>query len=360
MKYPPVQYHDYLQLNKILDAQFLQSEKYNQKAHDEMLFITVHQAYELWFKQILFELNSVLAGFSAEQVSENSMGQMVARMERIVSILKLILGQIDVLETMTPLDFLDFREFLYPASGFQSFQWRLIETKLGLRIEDRLQLNNSPFYNYLKDEQKNEMMTTLSQPSLFEQLDKWLSRTPFLQSNTFNFWQSYSKAVEQMLDEDSDVVKKNQRLSVEDRDKNLAMIEGSRKTFRAITEAEAFAELQKNGHFRLTHRAVQGALLINLFRDEPALQLPFRFLHSLLDIDEVMTQWRYRHALMAHRMLGKKIGTGGTSGHDYLKSATEKHKIFGDLFNLSTFLIPRSRLPILPEDVRQKMNFSFN
>jgi tryptophan 2,3-dioxygenase len=95
-----------------------------------------------------------------------------------------------------------------------------------------------------------------------------------------------------------------------------------------------------------------------LYREQPLFQLPFQVLASLLDLDENMTQWRYRHALMAHRMLGQKIGTGGSSGHSYLKSATEKHKIFQDFFNLSTFLIPRSKVPKLPQDLERKMNYS--
>jgi tryptophan 2,3-dioxygenase len=76
-------------------------------------------------------------------------------------------------------------------------------------------------------------------------------------------------------------------------------------------------------------------------------------------LDETMAQWRYRHSLMAHRMLGKKIGTGGSSGSDYLQSTVEKHKIFKDFFNLTTFLIPRSSRPELPEELKKQMNFKF-
>jgi len=120
MKYPPVHYHDYLGISKILSAQHPKSVEYGKPAHDEMLFIIVHQAYELWFKQILFELDSVLNTFQKPNVAEEEMGQASARLERIVAVQKLIAGQIDVLETITPLDFLDFRYFAYPASGFQS------------------------------------------------------------------------------------------------------------------------------------------------------------------------------------------------------------------------------------------------
>ena len=105
--------------------------------------------------------------------------------------------------------------------------------------------------------------------------------------------------------------------------------------------------------------ALQAALFINLYRDEPVLQLPFRLLSLLMDIDETMTAWRYRHALMAQRMIGMKLGTGGSSGHDYLAEAARRYRVFGDLFALSTFLIPRSALPPLPEPLRSAMGYRY-
>jgi tryptophan 2,3-dioxygenase len=357
MKYPPVHYQDYLQLNKILDAQTLRSEEFKKPAHDELLFITVHQTYELWFKQMLFELDSVLDIFSKSTVPDTEMGIAVARLERIVDIQKFINTQIDVLETMTPLDFLDFREFLYPASGFQSLQWRFIETKLGLTTEQRLNYNQEPFYKSLKESDQVKMKAVMGQASLFEVLEKWLERTPFLQVDGFDFWKQYQKAVRDLLSSDERVVSENPRLSPEDKKRNLMMIQGTLASFEALFDAEKYKELQKQGQIRLSQKALHAALLIQLYREEPVLQMPFRLIQSLLDLDEQMTQWRYRHSLMAHRMLGRKIGTGGSSGHDYLKSATEKHKVFTDFFNLTTFFIPRSQVPPLPADLRKKMGF---
>ena len=113
------------------------SKEYGKPAHDEMLFIIIHQIYELWFKQILFELDSVLEIFSKEDIQESRIGTAVSRLDRVIEIQKILIDQIHVLETMTPMDFLDFRDFLIPASGFQSVQFRLIENKLGLNKEDR-------------------------------------------------------------------------------------------------------------------------------------------------------------------------------------------------------------------------------
>jgi tryptophan 2,3-dioxygenase len=360
MKYPPVQYHDYLGLNALLGSQNMKSEEYGKKAHDEMLFIIVHQTYELWFKQMLFELDSVLETFSQKQIDESQMGTAVARLERIVTIQKYINGQVDVLETMTPLDFLDFRDYLYPASGFQSFQWRCLETKLGLKAEQRLVYNQQPFYSQLQTEQQNQMKEILSRPSLFDLLEKWLERTPFLQTSTFSFWNSYQVAVEKLFASDRKVIENNPRLSDEEKKRNLAQMEASLQTFSAIFDEARYKELQAQGHVRLSSKALQAALLVQVYREQPILQMPFRLIQALLDLDEHMTQWRYRHSLMAHRMLGRKIGTGGSSGHDYLKSATERHKVFTDFFNLTTFLIPRSMIPELPAELKARMSFQLS
>ncbi|HET9772671.1 MAG TPA: tryptophan 2,3-dioxygenase family protein, partial [Acidimicrobiia bacterium] len=123
----PVYYWDYLHLDRLLSAQEPLSDP---PAHDELLFIVVHQAFELWFKQILFELDGVLEVMGREVVAEKDMGEVVSRLMRITKIQRLFLDQLDVLETMTPLDFLEFRDVLIPASGFQSVQFRLIENKL--------------------------------------------------------------------------------------------------------------------------------------------------------------------------------------------------------------------------------------
>jgi tryptophan 2,3-dioxygenase len=96
-----------------------------------------------------------------------------------------------------------------------------------------------------------------------------------------------------------------------------------------------------------------------VYRDEPVLQLPHRLLETLVAIDEAVTLWRYRHALMVKRMLGVKTGTGGSSGHDYLRETAERTKLFPDLTQLSSFLIPRSKLPPLPEAVRRQTGFAY-
>lgn len=356
MKHPPINYHDYLHIDQLLSIQNRRSEEFGRPAHDEWLFITTHQTYELWFKQIILELTEVVSVFKLQPTPEIKMGQAQYHLTRVVAILRLLLGHIDVLETMTPLDFLEFRDFLYPASGFQSFQFRMIETILGLKTADRLQFTQTPFYKYLKQPQQEIILKTIETKPLIDWIEEWLERTPFLESDQFSFWKSYQERISQMLSEDEKTIIANTP-GEEDRKKALAGLEQTRLQFQALTDEKKYNELKSQNQFRISQKAFMAALVIQLYRDEPIFQIPFQIISSLLDIDELMTQWRYRHSLMAHRMLGSKIGTGGTSGHQYLKAATEKHKIFTDFFNLSTFLIPKSMRPKLPEHLTKRMNF---
>src|SRR6476660_7673156 len=118
----PVYYGDYLQLPKILNAQATESAKYGPEAHDETLFIVIHQAYELWFKQILHALNSVREIMQQPFVPSTDLATINHRIERVTTIQQILIDQINVMETMTSLDFMEFRDYLVPASGFQSLQ----------------------------------------------------------------------------------------------------------------------------------------------------------------------------------------------------------------------------------------------
>jgi tryptophan 2,3-dioxygenase len=359
-KYPPIYYAKYLQLDKLLNLQGPESKKYGDEAHDELLFIIVHQAYELWFKQILHEIDSVNSMFSNDNVDERSIGVAVARLQRITEIQRLLIEQLKVLETMTPLDFLDFRDYLIPASGFQSFQFRLIENKLGLSDKTRIKYNNADYLNSLEPEHREMILKTVNDPSTLELVQRWLERTPFLSSGSFDFWKQYKLAVDKMLKNDSEIINNNLSFSEEKKDFQLKQIELTRKNFEALFDINKHNELVNSGERVFSNKATLAALFINLYRDEPILHLPFMFLNLLLEMDELFTEWRYRHALMVHRMIGAKIGTGGSSGHHYLMSTVDKHRVFTDLFNLSTYLIPRSELPALPEELIKQLSFSFS
>lgn len=354
----PVHYSEYLQLDRLLSCQKLESEKHGAAVHDEMLFVIVHQAYELWFKQILWELDAVLAIFRGRKVHEREMGRAVSHLARIVEIQRLMLAQLDVLETMTPLDFLEFREFLVPASGFQSVQFRLVENKLGMAPGERIRVNDVPYSQRFPEAERARIEETEREPSLFDVVQHWLERTPFLRFGEFDFWKEYRAAVDGVLAKDLSIIEANTVPDSEERAKMIAHHETTVRKFTELFEENAVDDPAATGR-RFSMNARLAALLINLYRDEPILHLPFRLLTVLMDIDEGFTTWRYRHALMAMRMIGSKMGTGGSSGTEYLRQAAEQHKIFSDLITLSTYFLPRSALPTLPPEVVKTMSFQF-
>jgi tryptophan 2,3-dioxygenase len=347
-------YADYLNLDRLLTAQKPEAGRHGRPAHDEMLFIVVHQAYELWFKQILHELDRIQADFGGEVLEDEYLGRIVHGLDRVNEILKLLIQQLEVLETMTPLDFLDFRDVLFPASGFQSVQFRLIEIRLGLSPEARVSYAGRPFDATLAAADRSRVARAERGPKLIDQLDGWLSRTPFVHRPDYDFSLEYRKAVRQMLEEDAARVRTNAALSAEQGEAEASRIEASLAEFQAI-----FAPASGASPWRMSRAAVQAALFIIVYRDRPVLQLPFRLLAALMNVDELLALWRYRHALMVQRMIGVKIGTGGSAGHDYLRETAARHRVFSDLFRLSTYLIPRSRLPKLPRELEDAMGYSY-
>lgn len=360
----PVYYNDYLMLDQFLDCQKPLSKKYadaeNPEAHDETLFIVVHQAYELWFKQMLHDLNSVLAIFSKNKVEDSDVGTIVHRLERIRKIQNLISGQLEVLETMTPMDFLEFRSLLIPASGFQSMQFREIEIKLGLGTHNRQNIDREFFSGRLSQKDRDKLTALEGSPNLFQYLQDWLERTPFTISKEFNFWNEYQAAVKLILDDDEQTVMSNiANLSDQLKQMQIENLKVTKDTFESLFSDEAHQKVVDAGGRKLSRKATLNALFIMLYRDEPMLTLPFQMMTLMMDIDENFTTWRYRHALMAQRMLGTKIGTGGSSGHAYLKKAADNNRVFLDLFNLSTYLIPRSRLPKIPNEIKKQLNFNY-
>jgi len=357
--YPPVDYAAYLRLDLVLASQSPKSVEYGRPAHDEMLFIVVHQVYELWFKQVLHELDSVLMLFRQDSVDERNIGVAISRLDRITEIQKLLIEQLRVLQTMTPLDFLDFRDMLIPASGFQSVQFRLIETKLGLQADRRVPFERSPAEGTPLRTLQEAQRRAAEEPSLFTLVEQWLERTPFLEARGFRFWSSYREAVDAMLKGDRLTIESTPTLSDSERQSQLLELAATEASFSALLDEATHDRLVREGQRRLSHRATLAALLIHLYRDQPILHLPFRFLTLLVDVDELLATWRYRHALMVHRMIGTKIGTGGSSGHQYLRQTVERNRIFSDFFNLSTFLIPRATLPPLGEDLERRLGFYY-
>jgi tryptophan 2,3-dioxygenase len=201
-------------------------------------------------------------------------------------------------------------------------------------------------------------------------VDAWLARMPFVEfrdgadparsSASFDFWREYRTNVTRMLDEDRATIEGRAALAPAAQRAQLEELARTRRTFDSVFDPVAYEALRASGERRLRYPAFLAALMIMLYRDEPILQTPFRLLTALVEIDERLSLWRHRHALMVHRMIGAKIGTGGSSGQDYLRRTVAAHRVFLDLFNLSTFLIPRSLLPPLPAGLREQLGFRWS
>ena len=338
-----VHYHDYLQLDKILNAQDPESAKQNISAHDEMLFIIIHQTYELWFKQLHHEADSMVGIMRKPALNDNSpeLQTVVHRLNRMAVILRVLIHQIDILETMTPMDFLDFRDMLRPASGFQSWQFKLLEAKLGLKFEYR---HGKEYYTaQLRKEHVDLIKEAETQQSFLQLVSDWLERMPLFDEDAL--WKGFPASNSDMHPFWNEY-KKRYSTSLAEAEKN------NLETFD-----EVFFQ-QRETHYTFSARANRAALFIMLYRGYPLLQLPFQLLNNLLEIDEQLSTWRHRHMNMVHRMIGTRIGTGGSSGKDYLKAAADKHYIFKEIAQLTSFLIERRRLPQLPREIERKLGFA--
>ena len=260
---PPIHYSQYLQLDQLLGCQQPESAKYGPAAHDELLFIITHQAYELWFKQLLHEVDHVIGRLGNDDSVRATRG-----LRRILTILKVLVSQMDVLETMTPLEFASFRERLDTSSGFQSAQFREFEFVLGHKRTDVLTSfdGDADALSRLHD----RMMS----PSLWHAVCDFLRRRGA------------------PLGEATDV-----------------------------REATA------------PNETVQ-AVLIDLYRTDDVVA---DLCERLVDVDEGVQEWRYRHVKMVERTIGNKPGTGGSSGVDYL-STTLGRPMFPDLWAIRSQL----------------------
>ena len=338
-----VYYSDYLQLDKVLGAQQLESDKADNKhAHDEMLFIIIHQTYELWFKQILFEVGSVIDIMSQPNIQDNSPDLFIVnhRLKRVTTITHVLIDQINILETMTALDFLDFRNMLRPASGFQSIQFKLLEAYLGLKMENRF--GKEYYISQLRPEDAETIKNAELKKPLIALVNDWLERMPFFDKQEYwpdwkvdggvhPFWKTYDSIYSESL--------------VQGEKFNLSRFE------------EIMLANEKKPEWSLSPKARRAALFIMMYRDYPLLQLPFQLLNVLLEIDEHLATWRYRHMNMVHRMIGTRTGTGGSTGKQYLKGALDSHYIFAEFAELTSFMIERNRLPELSSTLRKRLGF---
>ena len=206
---------------------------------------------------------------------------------------QLLVDQVTILESMTPMDFMEFREYLSPASGFQSVQFRLLENKLGVRNDLRTNYGKNYYLKIFEDPQVIEVIKKSEEEhSLCELLQQWLERTPGLDSSEFNFWVRYKSVVIDMLNSKKKEIEGD--IGLDEKEKTAQLMEWKRKweLFDSIFDIKKHNALMARGDRRFTHKAMQGALMVSLYRDEPRFNQPFQILLLLMDIDSLITKWR--------------------------------------------------------------------
>ena len=253
-------YASYLKIDELLSLQQLRSDGPDGPEHDEMLFIVIHQVYELWFKQMLHELDGLRVALEANKHPDAS-----ATLKRILTILKTMVGQIDILETMTPVSFLSFRDRLESASGFQSVGFREFEFVCGNKKQAMIDHHaGSPAA-------RDRLQKRFDEPTVYDSFLRYLAANGY---------------------------------AVPDEALN-------RDVTAMPTESPA---VQK--------------LLIEVYHNDPATR---QVCELLVDFDEGLQEWRYRHVKMVARTIGTKTGTGGSAGVEYLRK-TLFQSLFPDLW----------------------------
>ncbi len=339
-------YAGYLRLGDLLGLQAGPDGHVPAPSPDEQHFIIVHQAYELWFKQILTELDAVVSGLGRSDVPEGDVPRAVRHLERVSEILRLLSAQWKVMETLAPQEFLAFRDRLGTSSGFESWQMRALELTLGLADEQRVEgvdpighLRRLHQAGDMPDAAMDDLERRLSSPSLHDVLLGWLQRTPIDGSSPGD--DSDDAAVAAFVDghlaamraHGAEVVKR--MVAVGQGDPTAL----SGRVQAGVDAAESF--LRPNGQ---VHRAHAGLLYIESHRDLPLLAWPRRLVDTIVEVEQSMLAFRHAHARMVERMIGRRMGTGGSAGVDYL-DATTKYRVFTELWAVRAMLVREDLLP---------------
>ena len=296
-------YSEYLRLEELLKLQTGVKGGKRSISNDELHFILVHQNFELWFKLIINELRSTRDILASDYVEETKLPQAVHHMNRVIETFNLMAQQWKVMETLEPQDFLNFRDELGTASGFESFQMREMEALMGKKWIDGKPAG--------KDDSNEK--------SLYEVTCDWLERTPIQGSNSAS-----PDDENQVNDFISEYLKAHKKLYPD-------------------THQDAVTFFEEDSSLR---RRRAGLVFIESYRELPLLAWPRKLISTLIELEESMILWRSSHARMVERMIGRRVGTGGSSGVDYLDMTT-KYRVFIDLWSVRSVLIKKEALPPL-------------
>lgn len=353
--HPPT-YWDYLKVPDLLNLQGGLEGDTDALLNDELHFIIVHQVFELWFKLTIRELRLARDHLAAPHVPEQHIPHVVQHLRRVNTILRLCGQQFEVMETLTPQDFLAFRDKLIPASGFQSYQMRELEILMGLLEDQRVE---SGFGNPLEAIRRmgkgtptgeiaiGHLERAQSEDSLRRAMQNWLHRTP-IQGSTpdqpgdadavLAFITEYLSAMGARAEVQREQLIASGVITAEFADEKFAK---SAEQSRHFLMAEDVAEESDRPRARRIRAAI---LFIESYRELPLLAWPRMLLDTIVETEAMLVIFRSRHARMVERVIGRRMGTGGSSGVDYLDKTTG-YRIFTDLWSVRTLLLPKEALP---------------
>jgi len=351
-------YWDYLRLDQLLELQGGVEGTEEGQLADELHFIVVHQAYELWFKLVLRSVRLAISHLDQPRVDEETIPHVVHHLRRINTILRLGVAQFEVVETLTPQGFLDFRDKLVPASGFQSFQMRELEILMGLEDADRITYGKVDPIQHIDASAhdtpagrlaRKRVATARGERSMLVVLNDWLYRTPIQGSVPGDegdddivtaFIEAYLARMDQQFD--GSLERLVAALDAKDPDAMRTRFDDLRVAARAFLHAETVPEATR----ARIRRVRAAALFIESYRELPLLSWPRLLLDLVVEMEEQMVLWRHRHARMVERLIGRRVGTGGSEGVNYL-DRTGAYRVFRDLWAIRTVLLPKRLVPAL-------------
>lgn len=351
-------YWDYIKVEELLALQGGLENDESGLDDEELLFITVHQVFELWFKLVRHELLAARNLFVRPRVSEQELSRAAARLRRVTTIFRTGAQHFEVVETLGTREYLAFRNKLMPASGFQSAQLRQIEILFGLDEEERVPLgapgshitslmnadgSPSPALARVREAQADK-------PNLREAVEAWLERTPIdgvahdhpdidavREEFVGRFLASQRAEVEKARAHAKGVA------APDDHPRLDALYD------REVASTEAFLRASDVAGDPQRARVRIAMLFIETYRELPLLSWPREILAGLIEVEQAFLIFRQRHARMVERVIGRRVGTGGSAGVEYLDRTALEYRVFRDLWATRTLLLRGEAAPPLEQ-----------
>ncbi|MAF64935.1 MAG: tryptophan 2,3-dioxygenase [Planctomycetes bacterium] len=350
-------YWDYIRVQGLLSLQGGVEDDESALSNEEVVFITVHQVFELWFKLILRESRTARDLFGRDVVANQELSGAVRSLERVITILGRATDHFGVMETLSTRDYLAFRDKLTSASGFQSAQMRELEIVLGLDSSERIDAGAAGnWLEMLRNSDGTEswssrrVLATLDERhTLREAIESWLVRTPIdgvphdaptAAQKLGGFIETFLAAHGREVNAACEAALARAELGI-DPEARRRRAEDEKATVRAF-----FAPTEEEGGAKRA-RIRCAMLFIETYRELPLLAWPREVLDKLVELEQALVLFRQRHARMVERIIGRRTGTGGSSGVDYLDAVAQKYRVFRDLWTIRTLQIRREAAPTL-------------